>query len=93
MGEIKIVLPDDVEKIFRKEAMRRYGYIKGALSQAVREAIREWSNARESKEDMENPIESMRGILKHVKKGSVELQHEAWDDVVKKHLNRSKKKK
>jgi hypothetical protein len=32
---------------------------------------------RESEEGPDGPVEVIKGLLKHVKKGSVELQHEA----------------
>ncbi len=31
-------------------------------------------------------LDSLTGILKHVKKTSVELQHEAWKGIVKKQM-------
>ena len=43
MGELKIVLPEDIEKKFRKLAMARYGYQKGAMSRAAQEAIQSWA--------------------------------------------------
>ncbi len=94
MGELKIVLPEEVEQKFRKLAMQRFGYQKGALSKAGQKAVEEWSVMHSDEMDMgsadENPILALRGILKHVKKTSVELQHEAWDGVYE---NFAKKRK
>lgn len=39
MGELKIKLPDEIEKAFRKMAMKRFGYQKGAISEAAKEAF------------------------------------------------------
>lgn len=90
MGEIKIKIEDRVERLFRKLAMRKFGYQKGALSEAAEEAIVEWAASNEEeRNEVADPIEEIYGLLKNVKKSSVELQHEAWDFVVKK----SKKKK
>jgi len=61
--------------------MEIYGYGKGSLSLAVEEAIRLWLSEHESilKEVRvpEDPVSAMRGLLKHVKKSGVELEHEA----------------
>lgn len=39
MGELKIKLPDEVERIFRRLAIRRFSYRKRAISEAAREAF------------------------------------------------------
>lgn len=89
MGELKILLPENIEKIFRKIAMRRFGYQKGSISKAAQEAIQSWALAYPEKyEEEEENWDSLIGILNHVKKSSVELQHEAWDSVVKKYAHR-----
>lgn len=89
MGEMKIILTEDIEKTFRKIAMKRFGYQKGAISKAAQEAIGNWASAFPEKyEEEEESWDSLIGILKHVKKSSVELQHEAWDSVVKKYARR-----
>jgi hypothetical protein len=81
MGNMKVVVDDQVEKKFRRVAMMRYGYGKGALSTAAEAALDEWSS-REDLEavepaGMEDPVGAIEGLLKHVKADSVELQHEA----------------
>ena len=91
MGEIKIVLPNDEEQKFRRLAMERYGYIKGAISEAAREAIRKWANFKERELTKEDFWDSLEGVMKHVKKTSVQLQHEAWDYIAKKHTAKRKK--
>ena len=58
MGEMKVKISDETEKVFREAAMKAFGYGKGSIS-------------------ITDPIKAIRGMLKHVKKSSVELQHEA----------------
>jgi len=88
MGQIKIVLPDGVEQAFRKAAMERFMYQKGAVSRAAKIAIEQWSKNHNEGRRKEVNWTILRGVLKHVKKTSVELQHEAWDSIVKKNVNR-----
>jgi hypothetical protein len=35
MGSIKVIISDTVEKDFRRVAMKRFGYVRGALSEAA----------------------------------------------------------
>jgi hypothetical protein len=42
MGEIRGVIPKQIEQKFRKLAMRKFGYGKGSLSKALEEALRRW---------------------------------------------------
>jgi len=81
MGSIKVNISDDVEKRFRMLAMRLYGYSKGALSIAAEKALNEWvariSEAIEVVGLLDDPVEAIYGMLSHVKKSGVELQHEA----------------
>ena len=41
MGELKFKIPNDLEKRFRKYALRKYGYKKGALSMAAEKILSE----------------------------------------------------
>lgn len=80
MKDLKIYLPEDLEKRFKKMSMEAYGYGRGSISKAATDAIRRWTAEREeiSKFNVpEDPIAAIRGMLKHVKKTSVELQHES----------------
>ena len=81
MKGIKIYLDEELERRFRKMAMEIYGYGRGSISRAAEDAIRRWVIEREEllKEVRipEDPIKAIRGMLKHVKKSGVELQHEA----------------
>ncbi|VVB81046.1 Uncharacterised protein [uncultured archaeon] len=73
MGELKIKVADGIELEFRKQAMLVFGHKKGSISVAAEQAMKNWV-VLETKPA--TPIESLRGVLKHVKKSSVELQHE-----------------
>jgi len=79
MALIKVNVPERTEQKFRKIAMEKYKYKKGALSEAAQVAIDQWI-AREEKIVDElgdlDPVKAISGLLKHVKKTSVELQHE-----------------
>ena len=60
--------------------MENYGYSRGSLSKAAEQALRSWVQMREASASVEvprEPVKSLRGLLRDVKKGSVELQHES----------------
>ena len=76
MGEIKVKLSDEVERAFRQNAMREFGYGKGSLSEAAEKALKAWSKERDIPEHPFVPVRELLGMLKHVKKSSVQLQHE-----------------
>ncbi|MBI5046903.1 hypothetical protein HZC07_04190 [Candidatus Micrarchaeota archaeon] len=77
---IKIYISPKVEERFRKAAMATYGYGKGALSQAGEAAFEHWSASAilvsSSEHKMYDPIKEIEGMLAHIKKSSVEVQHE-----------------
>jgi len=50
MGELKIKLPDTLERRFREYAFKRYGYRKGALTMAAEKAIAETIKKETSEE-------------------------------------------
>jgi len=80
MKDLKIYLPEELERRFKKMSMEAYGYGRGSISKAATEAIRKWTSEREEILEFkvpEDPVGAIRGMLKHVKKTSVELQHEA----------------
>ena len=84
MGEIKVKVSDETEKKFRQAAMARFGYARGSISTAAENAFSEWASQNEMEEvrrmayadGITDPIKTIRGMLKHVKKTSVELKHE-----------------
>jgi hypothetical protein len=84
MSNFKICISDEVEKRFRHAAMSRFGYTRGALSLAAEQALTDWSRGIADVEEVRAIIKSsgtkdwvseLRGVLKHVKKTSVELKH------------------
>ncbi|KYH36243.1 MAG: hypothetical protein AYL29_014810 [Candidatus Bathyarchaeota archaeon B24] len=90
MGSIKIYISDDVERKFREVAMKLYGYRKGSLSIASEKAISAWlaqvSEVLEVAESIRDPVEAIYGMLSHVKRTGVELQHETGETRVRKAL-------
>jgi hypothetical protein len=47
MKTIRGQVPEELEKKFRKMAMEKFGYSKGAISKALEEAIKEWIKNKE----------------------------------------------
>ncbi|MBI2666552.1 hypothetical protein HYX13_02980 [Candidatus Woesearchaeota archaeon] len=79
MGLVKVIIPEQTEERFRKTAMERFGYGKGSLSKAAEEAFNFWAEDEEFVAEVHaigNPVAAIQGMLKNVKKSSVELQHE-----------------
>ena len=80
MKDMKIYLPEELERRFKKMSMDAFGYGRGSISKAAADAISRWTAEREEISQFkvpEDPIKAIRGLLKHTKKSSVELQHEA----------------
>jgi len=80
MKPIRIYLREDLDRKFRKISMASFGYSRGSLSKAAAEALEPWVRAREGLAEVDvpsEPVKVVRGILSHVKKTSVQLQHEA----------------
>jgi len=81
MGSMKVIIDDKVEKEFRRVAMKKYGYGKGALSEAAEAAFDEWSSNQDRDvtvaSDLSDPVIAIEGLLRNVRANSVELQHEA----------------
>ena len=77
---LKFELEKNLEHTFRETAMKRYGYAKGSLQKASREAFTNWILQQAHKTPkVSNPFDLIEGILIKLrgKKTSVELQHEA----------------
>lgn len=70
---IKVEVDESLARRFRKKAMERYGYKKGAVKKAMEEAMKKYS--AETRADWG----SLLGTLK-VDRDSVWLQHHAWDE-------------
>ncbi|MBI2542993.1 MAG: hypothetical protein HYW24_02300 [Candidatus Aenigmarchaeota archaeon] len=86
MAILKVNISSELEKRFRETAMKKYGYVRGALSLAAQKALEHWTyeefsreKAKEiAKKHTKDPVDEIEGLLSHVKgKTSVELQHEA----------------
>ena len=81
MGTIKVMVGDEVERRFRRVAMGRYGYGRGALSEAAEAALSEWSSGEDMEVDLppglEDPVSAIEGLLANTRATSVELQHDA----------------
>ena len=89
MAGLRIQLPDKLGKLFRKMAMKRYGYGRGSLSRAAEEAIQRWVASQleaEKKEFEGDPVKAIEGLLADVHIDSVELQHLAGKIWVRKVL-------
>jgi hypothetical protein len=78
---MKVYIPDELEEEFKRTSMEVHGYGRGSISKAAAEAIQEWTAEHQAIQKHFNaprdPVKVMRGMLKHVKLTSVELQHEA----------------
>ena len=86
---IRIQLPDELERLFREMAMKRFGYVKGSLSRAAEEAIRKWLASQlqlEKREFEGDPIKAIEGLLADAQIDSVDLQHLAGKIWVRKVL-------
>ena len=77
MGMIKVMLSDAEEDQFRKAAMHKYGYSKGALTQMARFAFKHVIPHIPSRQVMTNPVDEICGLGRPTKMTSVELQHYA----------------
>lgn len=81
MADLKVYIPDELEQEFKKLSMEAYGYGRGSISKAATEAIRRWMTERETiSRDFpppKDPVKSLRGMLKHLRVTSVQLQHQA----------------
>ncbi len=88
MGEIKIKISDETEKQFRMLAMQKFGFGKGSISEAAAEAIENWAGSGNEDKSFRFSFKKMKGVLRNIKKSSVELQHDAWRGLYEKHANR-----
>lgn len=81
MPSIKVQLSEETERRFREAAMKRFGYGKGALSSAAEKALSDWADSqgalKEASVKMGDPVEAIEGLMAHVRKSSVAMQHEA----------------
>ncbi len=102
MTNLKVNIPEELDRRFREIAMKKYGYTKGALSLAAEKALTEWTVKREEMEKVKtvarkytkDPIDELEGMLSHVKgKTSVQLKREAMDIWAEEIMHYKKSKK
>jgi hypothetical protein len=74
---IKVEIDEDLAKRFRKKAMEKYGYKKGAVKKALEGLMKEFAAQKRSEKPNWG---SLVGAIKDDYKGmtSVELQHSIW---------------
>ena len=86
---LKVELEEELEHKFREAAMRKYGYAKGSIQKATKEALSSWVMQQSTSiPKVDDPFKLVEGILGHLKgkKTSVQLQHEATKLWAKKYL-------
>ena len=86
---LKVELEKELEHKFREAAMRKYGYSKGSIQKATKEALSSWVMQQSTKiPKVDDPFKLVEGMLGHLKgkKTSVQLQHEATKLWAKKYL-------
>ena len=73
---LRVNLKEISEQKFREFAMKKFGYKRGAIAEALQEAITEWLERHEGNlPRYEDPFRELEGILEGVSESSVELQH------------------
>ena len=73
---IRIQLDPVIDEAFRKKAMEKFGYRKGAIKEAAVESINLWlSHEWKDFPKIEHPTSAIKGLLKSVTESSVDLQH------------------
>lgn len=92
MESLKIELDEKLAKRFRECAMKVFGYGNESISKAAQASIENWVNAIEEieKQEVEDPVNAMLGLLSDVDIDSVELQHsikDIWIEMVKNNVS------
>jgi len=68
MGVVKVSIEEELLKKFREEALKKFGYTKGALSIAAREAFKKWlefdTNKGKKVEEFSKALEEVVGVWK-----------------------------
>ena len=77
MGELKVVLNEELLKAFRERAFRIFGFRKGSLKKAVELAIRDFIERVDIAQTENLDLSKIRGVLKDLNVSSVDLQHRA----------------
>ena len=81
MAEIKVNVPPELERRFRKTARSLYGGDGKAEDKAAIEALLAWCGNAEKLSDvstgLSDPVSAIEGMLTGVHKTGVQMQHEA----------------
>ncbi len=81
MSELKVRIPNNIKTRLESTAIDCFGKQNNALDIAVSKAIEEWlarvHKVLISQKPPEDPVQAIWGMLSHVDKSGVELQHEA----------------
>jgi hypothetical protein len=81
MSELKVHIPNKIKSQLESTAIDCFGKKNNSLDIAVSKAIEEWLAKSHkvliSQKPPEDPVEAIWGMLSHVEKSGVELQHEA----------------
>ena len=86
---LKVELEKELEHKLRETAMKKFGYSRGSIQKASREALSSWVTQQSTKlPKVDDPFRLVEGMLSHLKgkKTSVQLQHEAAKLWAKKYL-------
>ena len=86
---LKVELEKELEHRFREAAMKKFGYSKGSIQKASREALSSWIMQQSTRiPKVEDPFKLVEGMLGHLKgkKAADQLQHEAIKLWAKKYL-------
>jgi len=79
---LRVKIDKRIEERFRRAAMKKFGYRKGALSKAAEEAILMWLAVVEKDLNLSfegDPVEAIDGLLAEINMDSVDLQHKIKD--------------
>ncbi len=81
MSELKVRIPNNIKSQLKSTAIDCFGKKNNAMDIAVSKAIEEWlakvHKVFISQKPPEDPVQAIWGMLSHVEKSGVELQHEA----------------
>jgi hypothetical protein len=73
---IKVEVDEELARRFRRKAMEKYGYKRGAVKKALQKLMEDYASRRSGESDWS----AVRGAIKEDYKGmsSVVLQHSIW---------------
>ncbi len=77
MGELKVILDEELLRAFKRRAYRLFGYRKGSIKRAVEMAVNDFIERVDLLESEDIDLKRIRGLLRDWDITSVELQHRA----------------